>query len=232
MGGITMENTAKQGTSVFKVIGIVFCGLVGLCILGGIVGKGKGGDRGRTSGGSSGTSSGGSGSTSSGGTGAVVPDVAVPAEQAAFVSAIEAAKEDYKAAPNELKKSAVRTARGKKIEAALRGSRSATGWVGTLKKMETNSDGKAIVAIQLHGSEVAVKTWNNALSDVGDHTLIAHDSALFRAIAEMSEGDGVSFTATFASSDKVDFVKECSMTESGSMRDPEFICVFKDIKRR
>ena len=75
----------------------------------------------------------------------------------------------------------------------------------------------------------AIKTWNNALSDIFDETLIENGSELYNAIADLSKGDKVVFSGTFAS-DERDFIREASVTERGSMTDPEFILKFSDVR--
>ena len=157
--------------------------------------------------------------------------IPLPKKQIAFIAAIQSVKGEYEAAPNELKKSAVRTKRGKLIQQALGNSRNISDWVGILTDMQTNSDGKAIIEIQLEGTDIKVKTWNNSMSDIFDNTLIPQASRLYSAIAEMSKGQRVVFSGSFLSSDKGDYAEEASMTEAGSMSDPEFIFNFKSIRR-
>lgn len=160
---------------------------------------------------------------------ASAPAQALPKEQAALSSAVQAAKAQYRAAPNELKKSAVRTQRKGAIEQALGGVLEFKDWRGTLTSMKTNSEGKAYVEIRSADKSFSVKTWNNMLSDVEDQTLIAQDSPLFAAIAELSEGAAVSFSGRFVEDPK-DGIRESSMSEAGSMTDPEFIAKFSEIR--
>lgn len=157
------------------------------------------------------------------------PALVLPREQAALSSAVQAAKAQYRAAPNELKKSAVRTQRKGAIEQALGGVLEFKDWRGTLTSMKTNSEGKAYVEIRSADKSFSVKTWNNMLSDVEDQTLIAQDSPLFAAIAELSEGAAVSFSGRFVEDPK-DGIRESSMSEAGSMTDPEFIAKFSEIR--
>jgi hypothetical protein len=98
--------------------------------------------------------------------------------------------------------------------------------------METNREGKAMITISLDGAKsITIKTWNNALSDVMDNTLIENGTKVYNSISELSKGDKVVFSGTFISDDR-DFIRESSMTERGSMTDPEFILRFSSIKKK
>lgn len=158
------------------------------------------------------------------------PAIVIPATQAAFIKAVDEAAANYSAASNELKKSAIRTQRSQQLKSALAGSRDVHDWIGTIEGLSTNGEGNAVLSIQLESSDVEVKTWNNALSDISSQTLIPQSSPIFNTIAELDEGTRVVFSGSFPASDK-DFVEESSMTESGSMRDPEFIMKFEAVRR-
>lgn len=153
----------------------------------------------------------------------------IPEKQIAFTEAIQSVKQEYAEAPNALKKSAIRTQRSKQIKSALKGSLTVTNWVGKLTHMETNRDGKAIIYIKLEGSGIQVGTWNNALSDFSDGTLIPQESPLYSIIAEMTEGQRVVFSGKFIHDEK-DYARESSFTEGNSIADPSFIFKFDAIQ--
>ena len=157
-------------------------------------------------------------------------DVPVPADQAAFGEAVTQFYKPYRDAPNELKKSVLRTKRKGEIQSVLGTSAEFTDWVATIADLSTNSDGNGILSVKLEGSGVQLKTWNNALSDILDNTLIAQSSPLFNAIAEMEEGARVKVSGAWISSDE-DHIKESSMSEYGSMTDPEFIVRFSSVTK-
>lgn len=167
--------------------------------------------------------------TTSGGSNqqAAAPSVEIPSEQQNFVKIVESYYDPYKQAPNELKKSALRVERKTALQSAL-GSLNVQGWVGTLRDMGTNADGKAYITIQLYGSKIEIKTWNNALSDIGDKTLIETGSELYNRISNLSKGQTVRFAGTFKSGDK-DYIREASLTESGTMTSPAFVMNFTDV---
>lgn len=157
-------------------------------------------------------------------------EIKIPENQKAFVEAVESVQSEYDQAPNELKKSAIRTKRGKLIKFALNNHRDISGWVGSISDMQTNSEGKAVFAIKLEGTSIELQTWNNIISDSFDETLIAQDSNLYAIISELKKGDRVVVNGTFLPSPKSDFVKESSLTESSSMAEPEFIFRFDSVK--
>ena len=153
----------------------------------------------------------------------------LPPTEIAFINTVEQMKSKYESAPNELKKSAIRTERAKLIATALNNSKKVDGWIGVISKMETNHDGNAILSVKLESSEIELKTWNNALSDLSDNTLIAQASPLYNTIAEMKVGQQVNFYGKFFAGDR-DFIKESSVREGGSMTEPEFIFNFSKVR--
>ena len=69
-----------------------------------------------------------------------------------------------------MQKGASRPNRAKSICVAIP-DRRATQWVGNVSRVSSNSEGKGVLNIEI-ASGVQVKTWNNALSDSFDNTLI------------------------------------------------------------
>lgn len=88
--------------------------------------------------------------------------------------------------------------------------------------MTTESDGEAYVSVQLRGTDIEIQTWNNSLSDTEDHTMIRRSDALYTSLRDIKEGDDVTVAGAFLEGDK-DYIKETSLTEGGSMTEPEFI---------
>ena len=159
---------------------------------------------------------------------------ALSKSQLVFIKTVEPFCAAYVAAPNELKKSALRAQRKIAISKMV-GNGKVAGWIGTLEGMGTNSEGKAYVAVKLEGSRsISVKTWNNALSDIGSNTLIENGSNLFNSISNCSKGDKVVFSGHFFAGklSKLDFIEEASLTEMGSMTSPEFIFKFSAISKK
>jgi TonB family protein len=95
--------------------------------------------------------------------------------------------------------------------------------------METTHDGNGIISIRLPSSvQVRVETLNNDLLGVG--SLIPHGSELYSRVSSLSVGDLVLFSGMFGEDHK-DYVSEPSMTERGSMTDPELLFRFSDIRK-
>lgn len=179
----------------------------------------------------------GSSSSSSGGTASVhrpAPAPASPARQLAmppieqqFCDAVNAATSQYNqassAGSNQLKLSKLRSVRRAAILGAVHG-KNAKDWVGTIDGMETTSDGKAVLDVKLPCG-VSVKTWNNGLSDISDNTLIPQSSPVYDTISNLAKNSAITFSGKFFSND-VNGFKEISVTEEGSMSDPEFLFRF------
>jgi hypothetical protein len=157
------------------------------------------------------------------------PELAMPAEQAAFIKAVVWARQAYKDAPNKLAKGGVRSQRRTRICQALN-STGASGWLGRIAKLGSNNNGKGVLTVEI-ADNVQLTTWNNALSDIGTNTLIDPGSALFVALAQMKKGQQVIFSGRFFP-DETDCVAEQSMSLSGSMREPEFVFRFNEVKER
>jgi len=158
------------------------------------------------------------------------PEITVPASEQAFCDAINTGRDEYRAAQragsNELKLSILRTNRKNAVLSAAQGG-NFKNWVGTIKTLSTNGDGKAILGIELP-CDAVIGTWNNAFSDVMDQTLIPQSSPLYGGIAELSKRQKVKVSGKFTRSDK-DGYQESSMTEMGSMTDPTYVVRFNGI---
>lgn len=151
------------------------------------------------------------------------PREAAPAlagDQAQFGAINASAKDDYDRMDNDLKRSVVRKRRDRAALAVTSGG-GFSDWTGTIDELTTNGDGDAVVTIQLDGCPCKLKTWNNSLSDIGSDTLIKNGSSLFNRILNMSTGQRVRVSGTILS--------ESSLTERGSVEDPEWIVKFHDI---
>jgi len=172
--------------------------------------------------------------TSSGGTAPARPTLSMPEDQAAFCGLIDEAAQMYRSASNDLKKSAVRGQR-KGALAEVLGRGRVTGWVGHVSQLTTNGDGKAVLTVDLP-CDAAVSTWNNALSDVMDETLIPQSSELFSVLADLDEGgwgkkgSAVRFTGQFVGGRGPDGYGEMSLTELGAMTDPSFVFRFAAVE--
>jgi hypothetical protein len=160
---------------------------------------------------------------------AVPEEPAVPTDESEFLSIIGSFQRQYREASNEFQKSTVRKERAKAFVAVL-SSFSVNDWIGQVSSMQTTSDGHGILYVRLPGNTSAtVQTWNNGLSDSGSGTLISPGSALFEQVSHLAIGDKVIFSGTFAAGN-LDYLRETSLTEAGSMTEPEFIFTFRTVQ--
>jgi hypothetical protein len=144
-------------------------------------------------------------------------------QQKAFIAVVQQARQAYNGAANDMQKGGIRAGRKDAI-CKLLPSMSVENWQGEIYQLSSNSDGKGVVGITI-GPDIYIKTWNNALSDIEGHTLLDPESAPFKNLSLMKKGDWVKFSGSFLSSD-VDCVREGSLTQRGSMTQPEFIFQF------
>ncbi|GAB1347583.1 hypothetical protein MASR1M29_23850 [Cloacibacterium normanense] len=159
------------------------------------------------------------------------PALDYPAEQQEFISTIQQFSKEYENADNELKKSAIRTKRGEAFKSILKNSRSFNNWVGIVKTMETTSKGKANFGVEIQGTGITLSNMNNELSDMFENTLIEQSSPLYQTISELKKGDKVFVSGDFLKSINNDYIYVLSMTEGGSMENPDFIVKFKEVKK-
>lgn len=158
------------------------------------------------------------------------PQPAMSASQQHFCDAVNSARDGYQAAQragaNELKLSKLRSQRKAAVAAAVKGG-TVKDWVGTVDSLQTTGEGKAVFVVELPcGSKMG--TWNNALSDIMDNSLIPQSSPLYDGIAELNTGTKLRFSGKLVSGD-VDGFRESSMTEMGSMTDPFYVIRFTGI---
>ena len=132
-----------------------------------------------------------------------------PYAQESFIKAILQARDIYKSAANDMAKGAARVERKRLICQAL-GSNSVTNWIGKISVLSSNNDGRGVIEIAI-GPQIYVKTWNNAVSDYGDHTLIQPTSSLYSDVVKMAKGEPVKFSGEFFTDDK-DCVREPSLS--------------------
>ncbi len=159
-------------------------------------------------------------------------DSYIPQPQKSFTYMIESFIPSYNSADTEVRKTNVRFERKNAIihYFSRSGGLRFQGWVGELQDLRTESDGKASFSVKLKGSETAIVTWNNSLSDIGSNTMISRNDALYPALMDIKNGDEVTVSGTFVVEGVgQDYVREASLTEDGSMTSPEFIVRFSQI---
>lgn len=147
-------------------------------------------------------------------------------KEKALIDIVDQAREKYQEAENDMARGGVRAWRKDAICQALPTFR-VENWKGKIYNLSSNSDGKGVVTITI-GPDIYVETYNNALSDIANHTLIDPESEVFKELSSMKEGDEVIFSGTFIPSN-VDCIEEMSLTQEGSIAEPEFLFRFSSI---
>ena len=144
-----------------------------------------------------------------------------------FRSIIDSARNEYLTARNNIIKTEARQNRRRQLASAFENV-VVTDWIGFVVQLDTTSDGMVIFGVVLDQSDIELSTWNNALSDIFDNSLIKSDSAIYRQLRSLGEGDKIKFSGSFFS-DESDFFTEKSLTEEVSMMDPEFLFKFHSV---
>jgi hypothetical protein len=155
-----------------------------------------------------------------------------PLQQKVFTSLVESFMPGYNQADTEIRKTNVRFARKEAMARLFSGSEGLRfqGWVGRVESLKTESAGEAALAISLLGTSVVIRTWNNSFSDSSAHTMISRNDDLYQSLTNIKEGDVVTVSGTLLGSSELDYLREGSLTEAGSMTGPEFIVRFSEIR--
>ena len=156
---------------------------------------------------------------------AAAPNMQLPLEEQKFVDIVQKAQKDASKASNDMAKGGVLAIRSKNLKEL---ETSVQNWFGRVVKIGSNSDGKGVLSIEV-ASDVTICTWNNALSDIGDKTLIEPGSDLFNTAAALRKGQKVKFSGRFISDDETGF-SEQSLSLDGKIKDPEFTFKFSSIE--
>lgn len=156
------------------------------------------------------------------------PPVGEDAE-AELVRVAQAGAAAYDRADNDLQKSALKAERAQQLRAALRGTLAFQDWAGKLSYMSTDRDGSAYVKIELAENVSIHTSRGNVISKEGS-ALLRPGSELYQRFSTMKVGDAVRVSGEFVP-DAEFFVHETSLTERGSMSDPDFaVRIFSVLK--
>ncbi|MFB0833747.1 hypothetical protein ACX8Z9_08180 [Arthrobacter halodurans] len=148
-----------------------------------------------------------------------------PKAQQAFLAGIAKSAAAYSDASTELKRTKVVTDRDKAACAATGGK--FNGWEGEITTIGSNNDGHAHITVKV-GDDVELATWNNALSDIGDDTLIQSGTKLWEKLLEMEEGATVLVSGEFVDGDNT-CVETSNLTETFNAASPDFVTRFTDV---
>lgn len=154
------------------------------------------------------------------------PKVTVPKAQQSFSDRVAKATQEYQDTDNELRMSKAITDRDKALCKATGGT--FEGWKATIHDIGSTGDGYGYIAIIID-EDIELSTWNNALSDIGDNSLIKPSNKLFDKLLDMSSGDTVTVSGTFLK-DNGTCVKTSNMSEAFNATSPDFKVKFSSIK--
>lgn len=210
--------TKKKGGILKKVI----WGFLGLCVLSAIMRAGGGQESNKTSANTPEVKSSSN----------ITPKILIPEKQNALISISEEFGSKYAAASNELQKSALRSKRKDALSNVFGEGLEFTDWIGSIKNMSTTGDGNAHIAISLKGAKatrIVICNNNNEITAAfGDSTLIPKGSELYECVSSLNKGQQVRVSGIFQKADQ-DFIMEQSLTEEGSMTEPEYNVKFQKI---
>ena len=101
-------------------------------------------------------------------------------------------------------------------------------WKGKIEEIDSVGDEYAYVSISVC-KNVTIKTWNNEFSDMINKSLIHIDSEIYEILLDLEKGNSVITSGSFTESDS-DYFQEGSITNSGSLSEPEYIVHFSKIQ--
>lgn len=158
------------------------------------------------------------------------PPPVLPETQQQFLQIVTSAQKEARNAENDMQRGGIKAIRDQQL-CSLMKSRSITGWIGTVKLVDANSDGKGVFSVKIAG-DVRVKTWNNAFSDMSDKTMFEPGSAMFNTASSLKKGQMIRFSGSFLKGYRADgdCLREASLSLSGKVQDPEFIFRFSSIE--
>lgn len=156
-----------------------------------------------------------------------------PAAQQQFYALNKACEESYAKGENEIQKSLAFNECNKR-RADFAAQSGISGWTGTIKDISTDQGADVVtvdIEAEIDGFEMTFMTVSNRVSDMNTGSMITPNNPLFNVLAQMKEGQKVTFDATFLQDPEGRRgVWEGSMTEQGSMSDPAFNVKFSDIR--
>ncbi len=149
-----------------------------------------------------------------------------PPNEQAFNAAVTTGRNSFDGTTNEIKQGQAQAMRNQAICSAVSGLQ-VTNWVGKINSINTNGSGKGALELQI-GPDSKIATWNNAVSDVVDDTLIPQSSPIYATLANLGDGDKIMFSGTFFH-DSESCLEEQSLTKAGKMDTPNFVFRFTSL---
>ena len=121
--------------------------------------------------------------------------IMLPPSETNFIEIVSTAQGNSQRTANDMQKGGVKATRDKAICRTMTATE-VQSWIGTIQNIDSNSDGKGVLAISI-APDVLIKTWNNALSDIGSDTLLEPGSPVFESASALKVGQRVLFAGSF-----------------------------------
>lgn len=150
-----------------------------------------------------------------------------PKDQTAFTQAVRAARDAFDKAPDD-ERDAIQPQRAAAICKALP-KPEVKNWIGQIQSLDTDSGKRLTVTMALPDGTL-VKTWNNAMSDMEDQTLVPAGSPVAQSLGKMKAGDTVRFAGTFFA-DEPDCYRSSRLSLMQSMMEPSFLFRFTAVEK-
>lgn len=150
-----------------------------------------------------------------------------PKDQTAFATVIGDAKKDFDAIDVEQQMD-IQPKRAAAICKALP-KPEVKNWVGAIQAADADSGGRLTVTVTLPDGTL-VKTWNNAMSDLDDNTLVAAGTPLAAAFGKLKPGDAIRFAGTFFADD-ADCYRSTRLALGQSVKEPSFLFRFTSVEK-
>jgi len=147
--------------------------------------------------------------------------------QSKFINIINEYKNKYSPKVNELKTNKLLIDRDNKLCNEI--SLSANNWIGKIKSIDTNMEGKGVLAVVIDKG-IFIETWNNAFSDLWDNTLIEVDSKVYNQLMEFNNNQQIKFSGSFISNSNGCFGLQ-NLSKKSKLINPSFTFKFSDVKK-
>jgi hypothetical protein len=149
----------------------------------------------------------------------------MPPDELVFARIISHWREAYSEARNDFQREPMRAARGSEL--CQKVNPTVNQWSGTVHKIFATSDNEAYIQIRI-----------STHARLGPE-LISRDVRLFQSVKNLGDGDRVVVSGRFIRvvdnpkyANKADCFRESSLTEGGSLDDPEYDFLFSEIRAR
>lgn len=157
--------------------------------------------------------------------------VAVPdqTQEDSLISIVAMGRQEYENGQNDFQKGAARPRRASRICSLIKDP-NISNWSGVVEELSSNSSGYGVLKIRI-SPHITIGTTNNSFSDsIGSQkTLIYPSDPVFSQVSNLSVGQKIVFSGIFSMSND-DCIAETSITQSGSMEDPDFEMKFTEVR--